>query len=334
MFDGLDVSQTSELDELIDPDRPAVVLYWEDGNFFFTEIAEYVATYLQSMGIAAEARPDIPQAELDGLNIIIVAPHEFCAYGPGRAWSARHLERAVYLNTEQWHTSWFVLAFGFLLRSRLAIDINPASAAALSALGLKSAFMPLLPIDGSCFAHPDHPVSGGLTRYKAVKPLDYPDDIMDRPYDILFVGVSNPRRAKALASLAPILQQHDCFIHAPLFHRPVRPGDPDMIGNGDLAQIARNSKILLNIHQGESHYFEWHRLVLSGIMEGCVVVTERSHPTGVLAAGEHYLETSLEQIGPLLQKLLTTAEGQSTLRRIHSNCRALRERVKESGALS
>lgn len=334
MFDGIEVPQGCELADLIDASRPAVVLYWEDGNFFFTEIAEYTATYLQQMGIKAEARPDVPESELGGLNVIIVAPHEFCVYGPGREWARSNLERAVYLNTEQWHTSWFVLAFGFLLQSGKAIDINPASVAALSTLGLKSAFLPLLPIEGSCFAHPDHPLSEGLTRYKAVKPLDYPADIVERPYDLLFVGVSNPRRAKALASLAPVLQQFDCFVHTPVFHRPVRPGDPDMIGNGDLAQLARNSKILLNIHQGESHYFEWHRLVLSGIMEGCVVVTEKCHPTGVLVAGEHYLEASVEQMGSVIDKLLTTEEGQERLRRIHSNCRELRERVNQHGSLS
>lgn len=333
MFDGLDVSSTWPLEDVVDRNRPVAVLYWQDGNFFFREIAEYAATYLRRMGVEAEARADISEQELDGLNVLIVAPHEFCIYGPGRDWPQRHIQRAVYLNTEQWHTSWFVLAFRFLLESRRVIDINPTSAAALSTLGLEARFLPLLPIKGSCFDHANRQPSDLLARYKAIKPLDYPEDNISRPYDVLFVGVSNPRRAKALASLATVLRQHECFLHTPVYHRPVRPGDPDMISNGDLAQIARNSKILLNIHQGESHYFEWHRLMLSGIMEGCVVVTEKCHPTGILTSGKHYLETTLEEMGALLQHLLTTSAGHSTLRRIHSNCRELREKVNERGAL-
>jgi len=333
-FDGVDPSQVPEFRDVAAADRLTVVLTWDKGNFFFTEIAEYTARYLQSLGMRAESRTDVSAAELEKSNVIIVAPHEFCVYGPGRDWSPRHLQRATYLNTEQWHTSWFALAFGFVIQSGKVIDINPASAAALATLGFEASFMPLLPLAGSCFSHPDQPLSESLTRHKAMKSLHYPEAVHERPYDVMFVGVANQRRAKALAGLAPVLQRYECFVHAPEFATPVRAGDPDMIGNADLAQIARNSKILLNIHQGETHYFEWHRLVVSGIMEGCIVVTEKCHPTGVFQPGEHYLETTLEDMGALIAHLLDTEHGRATLARVHENCRKARNKIMESGTLS
>lgn len=326
-----DLGKIVPLTSLIRRELPTSVLVWTDGNFFFRDIAEYTAAYLRALGFAADCLADEPGERRNDRNLILVAPHEFCVYGPGKNWRAEELERAVYLNTEQWQTSWFSLAYSFIMKSGKALDINPASAATLAELGFESGFIPLLPLEGTCFAQPDGPLSASLLSSKAVKDLDYPKKFLARAYDVLFVGALNDKRSKALACLASKLQAFDCFIHCPSFDGPVRDTDADMLCSSDLAQLARNSKILLNIHQGDAAYFEWHRLFVSGILEGSVVVTEPCVPTGIVFPNEHYLEASVAEMPALIEHLLGTAEGRKTLQRIHRNCRRLRDEILSSG---
>lgn len=322
-----DFDKITPLTSLLQRGLPTSVLFWTEGNFFFQDIAEYSAAYLRALGFEADCLDDEPAERRIDRNLVVVAPHEFCVYGPGKNWHAEDLERVVYLNTEQWQTTWFSLAYSFIMKSGKALDINPASAATLAELGFQSGFIPLLPLEGTCFAQPDRPLSLSLLNSKAVTDLTYPKEFLERPYDVLFVGALNNKRSEALACLAPTLQAFDCFVHCPRFDGPVRDSDADMLNSSDLAQLARNSKILLNIHQGDSAYFEWHRLFVSGILEGCVVITEPCVPTGIVFADDHYLEASVSEMPALIDHLLGTGEGRETLQRIHQNCRQLKDDI-------
>jgi hypothetical protein len=326
-LDRANLNDVASLDQLLDKAKRSIVLHWSDGNFFFSEIAEYTARYLSEVGFTSVCYDDYPLEHLKDCNVIVVAPHEFCVYGPGKDWPEETLSQAVYLNTEQWHTSWFALTYRYVRASQKALDINPSSAAGLARLGATCGFIPLLPLEGSGFAHPQAPLDPRLTDHKFVRPLTFPDSLLQRPYDVLFLATLNERRQQALAFLAPQLSEHECFLHAPKFDRPVRATDPDMVSNADFAQLARNSKILLNIHQGKSRYFEWHRLFLSGMMEGCVVLTEPCAPIGLVRPNEHYIECSLEDMPGALDHYLNSREGQAELEGISANCRALRDRI-------
>jgi len=249
-----------------------------------------------------------------------MAPHEFCVYGAGKDWDEGLLSRAVYLNTEQWHTGWFTLAYKFMIRSNKAIDINPASACGLQHLGIRTAFLPILPLEGTPFRVDRTSISPAFGQARHIRDLTYSDTLANRPYDVLFVGAANARREAALASLAPVLADHDAFIHCPRFKGPVRAGNPDMMSTSDFVQIARNTKILLSIHQGESRYFEWHRLFLFGIMEGCVVLTEPCIPNPFVKGGRDFLECELKDMPERLRWLLETTEGQAEMNRARANC--------------
>lgn len=325
-FEGAPLHLLMPLKAMLDATRPVAVLYWEDGNFFFADIARYTAEFLATLGYRSQVRTD--DASIDpATTLLVVAPHEYCVYGPGRFWDEATAAAAVYLNTEQWHTTWFALAWSALRRSGRVLDINPAAAAAFAALGLQAGFIPLLPLAGTCFDYPRCQLSPAVSQARAIAPLTYPAVFAERPYDVLFVGALNERRSKALASLAPTLAQADAFLHCPTFGKPVKAGDADMLSSSDFTQLARNSRILLNIHQGESHYFEWHRIVLTGIMEGCVVLTEPSNTVGLVTAGVHYIEATLEQMPAVLTGLLQEPQGQVRLEEVHANCAALRARV-------
>lgn len=315
--------------DFLRPGWPVIVLHWKDGNFFFTDIAQYVAETLANAGLDVQLLDDHRDLDLDRTEIIVVAPHEYCVHGPGTEFTAEIAARVLHVNLEQWHTSWFSLALDKMLTSRKALDINPVSARGLARLGIKAGFLPLLPRTGGVFDFGRRPPSDQLTKLRAIKPLTYPSNVLERPYDILFVGYLNKRRAVSLAELSPTLSEYDCFLHAPRFTGPITPDSPNMLGGQDLAQIAQNAKLLLNIHQGESHYFEWHRLVLSGIAQGCVPLTEPCADIGIVEPGKHYIEATLDEMPEKIAWLLGTEEGRSEIERIHENGRALMVRLNK-----
>lgn len=322
-----------QFEDFLDRDRETLVLHWADGNFFFTDIATYLVDYLTRRGYPARCLTDDSALMEADCNLLVVAPHEYCIHGPGKDWSAERFAHAVYFNTEQWHTSWFSLALGVMLRSRMAIDINPASARGLRRLGIRAAFVPLLPTESQVFAFDNAPLSEQTTARRFVKTLTWPQDFCKRPYDVLFVGALNPRRETILAELAPVLARHDAFIHSPRLSGPASASSGNTLPSRDVAQLARNAKILLNIHQGESHYFEWHRLFVSGICEGCVVLTEPCVDTGILTAGVHYLECKTAAMPEMLDHLLTTAEGRARLAEVRANCDALLASITAEGEI-
>jgi hypothetical protein len=313
--------------DFLRPGWPVVVLHWKEGNFFFTDIAQYVAETLADAGFEVQLRDDHRDLDLEGTEIVVVAPHEYCVHGPGTEFTAELAARVVHVNLEQWHTSWFSLALDKMLTSRKALDINPLSARGLSRLGIKAGFLPLLPRAGGVFDFGRQPPSQQLTGLRAIKPLTYPRKVLERPYDILFVGYLNKRRARSLAELGHVLSEYDCFLHAPRFTGPITSDSPNMIGSRDLAQIAQNAKLLLNIHQGESHYFEWHRLVVSGIAQGCVPLTEPCVSIEIVEPGKHYIEASLDEMPDRIGWLLGTEQGRREIERIHENGRTLMARL-------
>lgn len=320
------------LRDFLQPNWPVIVLHWRDGNFFFTDIARYVTETLASAGYDVRMLDDHRGLDLSGVEVIVVAPHEYCVHGPGVDFTPDIAGRVVHVNLEQWHTPWFSLSLDKMLTSRKAIDINPLSARGLSRLGIKAGFLPLLPRTGGVFDFGQDPPSSQLTGLRAIKPLTYPRKVLDRPYDILFVGYLNKRRARSLAELGHVLSDYDCFLHAPRFTGPIRPSSPNMIGSRDLAQIAQNAKLLLNVHQGESHYFEWHRLVVSGIAQGCVPLTEPCANIGIVEPGKHYIEATLEEMPERITWLLGTPEGRREIERVHENGRKLMAKLNKQTA--
>jgi hypothetical protein len=315
--------QLYPLRDVIALNRRVVVLHWQEGNFFFADIARYIAEMLTSAGCRAMVRTNHADLPLEDMEILIVAPHEYCVLGPGAKLPPSLAARTVHVNTEQWHTSWFSLALRHMMTSRRALDINPASARGLARLGIRTGFLPLLPQPGGVFDFSGRGMSADPARLRVIKTLTYPEIFEERPYDVMFAGAFNPRRARALAQLASTMAEHDCFLHVPRFTGPVTRNNPNTIESRSLAQIARNTRILLNIHQGDSHYFEWHRLILSGIAQGCVPLTEPCIDIGVVAAGTHYIATPLEMMPAKLDWLLNTADGRNELGRVHANGRAL-----------
>ncbi|MCT8997416.1 hypothetical protein [Chelativorans intermedius] len=321
----------SSLDEILK--RINVNIYYaENGNFFFKDISYYLRDFLLREGYNVCLLPEEEGNQFSESAIdIVVAPHEFFVIGAGRAWSDKRISRAVCLNTEQWQTPWFARCFSYISKSELGVlDINPNSASGLQALGLKASFVPLLPLEGTAFAQDRRAISDTLRKHKLIKNLNYPSDINQRPYDVLYVAAHNSRREKVLSLLSETLSEYECFIHSPRFSGPIIEGDLDMLSGSDFTQIALNAKVLLNIHRDDVGYFEWHRIFLYGIMNGSVVITEPCLRNPYLRPGENYIESSVTEIPELLHGLFRTDEGRKRLSMISRNNMLLRSKISSN----
>ena len=318
---------STSLQQLIPADRAICVHVYPQGNFFFADIAEHIRLLLNHLGYDVQPKEISAQTQTD----IVVAPHEFMVIGAGAGWSPERTRAAIYVNTEQWQTSWFSLTLNFVQQSNAGvIDINPNSAAAFEALGFRSAFLPLLPSPGSPFDTAALPgIRDTTTRLKYLRPPASTPDYFMRPYDILFVGVSNHRRDHVLGELSGYLARWPSFVHCPTLSGPLQPDNPNALSAAELNELASRAKIMLNIHRDNVSYFEWHRIVLTGVANGSVVVTEACHSNQYLEAGVHYLECAIEDMGEFLEFLVDSDEGRKKLEIVSQNVADLRTRFEE-----
>jgi GR25 family glycosyltransferase involved in LPS biosynthesis len=289
---------------------------WEEGgNFFFAGMANYMRKVLLEAGLKEAMQSSYDESVLD----IVVAPHEFIYHGEGKDWSEKRISNAIYLNTEQWHTKWFSKSLQVISKSKRAMDMNPNSAKALQALGINAVFFPMVDLSSEKVIS-DKQFSFQDRKFINIISKNNRNDYKDREIDILYVGAANERRNTALARMGKTLSSYNTFIHSPnLVGKPISKDCPDAIDYRNVQKLARNSKILLNIHRDEHPYFEWHRLFLMGISNGCVVLTEPCLTNNFLTSGSSYVEMALDKIEDTIKLLLDTDQGQDLLYTIHKH---------------
>jgi Glycosyl transferase family 2 len=109
---------------------------------------------------------------------------------------------------------------------------------------------------------------------------------------VLFLGSLTSRRAQFLARSAPVLSQWRCDLRLFEVRGPVRRSSDHFVTGPTKYELLANSRVLLNVHQGERDYFEWVR-VMEAISNGCLVMTETSGGYAPLVAGEQFVEAGL-----------------------------------------
>ena len=296
---------------------------WETGgNFFFAGMANYMRKVFNKIGMVETTQSVYDSSVVD----IVVAPHEFMYYDEGKNWNDDRVSSAIYVNTEQWNTKWFSKSLDLISKSKKAMDINPNSTKALQSLDIDAVFFPMIQLDQPDVNY-DNQFSFQDRKFIDISSKNDETDFENREIDILYIGASNPRRDTALANMAKTLSSYDTFIHSPnLVGQPIFKDDPDAIDFKNVCKLARNSKVLLNIHRDEYPYFEWHRLFLMGINNGCVVLTESCLENNFLTAGTSrghlnpnasYIESSLSAMPETIKFLFDTDAGKQRLRSVH-----------------
>jgi Glycosyl transferase family 2 len=140
--------------------------------------------------------------------------------------------------------------------------------------------------------------------------LDRFEPDAERTVDMTFIGSSTARRTQALARGAAVLSRYSTAIH--LIDRSSCNGGTVSVVQ-DKWSLLTQSKIVLNLHCGESVDLEWRR-VLDAIHAGAVVVSEHSTSLAPLVAGEHLLVASADAVPFVAEALLRDPERMSRIR--------------------
>jgi len=208
-----------------------------------------------------------------------------------------------------------------LRRAALVLDINQQSAAVLAHFGLPAAFLPLGHVDGfSRFAHqprlPDLPALQTLERSvkEACPAPDAP--LSARPIDIFFIGYLSPRRSGIFERLAERLSRWRCHFVLTDDDRPQVSGENAVLVSEATLGLAQRSKIVLNLHQSDEPFFEWHRIVLQGIWQRALVLSEPAAAQQHFVPGEHFLEAPVDELADVIDWLLGTEAGLRTAERV------------------
>jgi hypothetical protein len=243
----------------------------ERQNAFFVELAEALVAEIEALGGRARiARDEFPEPEA-GLAYALLPPHEYFALSP-RDLRPRPelLARTVFISAEQPGTDFFESNIALAPSAGAVFDINGRAVREYGRRGISAEHL-ILGYTPS-WDHFDADSEAGA----------------EREIDLLFLGCYSKRRARYLASYADAFSEMRCRLVVSDNSLP-NPGSSGNFLHGDEKwQALRDSRLLLNLHQGSHSYFEWHR-VLQAIHCGCVVVTEPSTDHAPLVPGVHFL---------------------------------------------
>ena len=310
------------------------------GNYFFSELRDLLAAAFQSLGLQVDVRD-----EREGFSKVadwhlIVAPHEFFYLGGGLELRDQPSPSNIILfNTEQPSTQWYTRAYHCFSKAYGIWDINHHSSQEISGEGFNCEYVPLGYLsDFKPFQEikelPEHYGTCSLDE-KIRKNTYLHKPFADRPIDILFLGTLSARREKFFAHTSRVLSNHICYLHLPEAQGPLLAGFNTPMDTATSVGLAQRSKILLNIHRGADRYFEWHRIVMHGIWNRALVVTEPCGDGPPFQPGVHFIEAPLSQIPDVVEYYLTDRKGQVEAQAITlRGFQTLREQCKLTDCLA
>lgn len=285
------------------------------GNYFFTEIRDLIAEGLKELGYRVETKNETSWSSEEDAWHIVVAPHEFFYLGAVANSDIEVLpENLILVNTEQPSTKWALLAENYFSVARFIWDINYNSAKEISKNGLKSKFFPLGFASGSYLFKeinqlPENYATCFLDKHTKNNSF-YNKAFRSRPIDISFVGALTHRRDEFFARTAEVISKYKSYIHlSDGLAAPVIPGVTSHMNTETVLGIMQRSKITLNIHHGSDEYFEWHRIVLLGIAQRTLVISETTISTPFFQNGIHYIEAKLKDIPERIEYYLSDPKG-------------------------
>jgi hypothetical protein len=273
-------------------------------NAFFAELAEALVFELDRLGAPARIVVGEFPEHRTGVVTVLLPPHEFVALSGVRP-SLHLMRRCLLISAEQPSSGFFAENLDLAREAGAVLDINHRAVRAYREAGVAAEHLQL--------------------GYSAA--WDRRDAVAARDIDILFVGRTTPRRERALASYAAVLERFDChFVLSD--DRSPNTGDGVNFAARDhkLGLLAR-SKVLLNIHGEDEPYFEWLR-VSEAMSSGCLVVSEHSSDVDPLRPGADLLAGDLASLG-LLAAWMIDDEGRRA-----EMVRSADERMRSSASLA
>ena len=256
------------------------LMHAEAANLFMRELLEQIAFEARLAGVDAQVIDgDFPPGD----DIVyVVVPHEYFIVRPPARWpSTELLSRTIALAVEPPGTPSFEVSADHARRCAIVMDINAKSIDELHRRGVS-----VLPFQLGYSEYFDH--WHGVDR--------------SRQNDIVYLGTSDPRRDALLASYSRWWLSRRVSLFIPSRAPGLRASDSHLAGADKYALLAQ-SRILVNLHRGESRSFEWVR-ALQAMANGAVVISEHSVDSLPLVAGEHFVAAEPDSVGLLARHLL------------------------------
>lgn len=308
------------------------------GNYFFGEIRDLITAGLRAAGMEAEGL-----SEQDGFDPladwqVVVAPHEFFYLGNGPALWQQRPENLILVNTEQSSTKWFSLAYRCFPEAQAIWDINFQTAGLIRRKGWPCAYLPLGYVeDFAPFREIEILPENYATCYLAPEIAQRPclrQPFGERPIDVVFIGGHTGRREQFFAKAAPVLAKYHSYLRLMDNTAPVIPGKNADLDTATVVGLEQRAKILLNIHRGAEQYFEWHRIVMHGIWQKTLVISEPGNPAPPFRPGVDYVAAPLEEIPAKIDYYLSTETGREEAQKIVDRAfRTLSEKCRLSDIL-
>lgn len=252
-------------------------------NVFFGEILKAFGEALEQRGLAVEESVDCFPRPAEDL-VYLYVPHEYHPLVDDLAHpSPAQARRAVAVCTEQPGTNWFQISCMHAERAGGVVDINALGAREMRRWGIKAEHAPL----------------GYVPSWDAWRG----ERDKAREIDLTFLGAHTERRARVLAGCAAAVVQRRSAIHLTESTKPHTAGSRYFLAGERKWRHLADSKVLLNIHQQDLAYMEWHRII-GAVLNGCVVLSEHSLKTEPFTPGEHFVSAHGKDLPQVLEALL------------------------------
>lgn len=284
------------------------------GNYFFNEIRDLICAGLNKAGFQTIIADETTGFLADVDWHVVIAPHEFFYLGVGESLNEiKWPPNVILINTEQPSTKWFALAFDLFSKAYKVWDINHWAAQAINEQGIPADYLPLgyvedFPLFQDVVPLPEHPLT--LSLPKTIRQKSYLNGTFaKRPIDLLFIGNLSNRREQFFSSCGWLLSQYHCYFHFSDSKQPILAGLNTYMNTPTVIGLCQRSKILLNIHRGDDLYFEWQRIVMQGIWQKVLVISEPCEPAPPFTANKDYVEAAQDEIAEKIYYYLSTPEG-------------------------
>ena len=251
-------------------------------NLFFRDLVTELRAEVAAQDVAASIHVgNFPPPRPD-LVYVMVPPHEYFTILDGRHGPLPEVlkQRTMFVCGEQPDTPFFDSNVELAPRGGRVFDINRYAVGEFKRHGIEAQHLQL----GWTPAW-DHLNEG------------------ERDIDVLFMGATSERRDRALASYAHTLIRRRVEIVLSDNSGPNWAPSESFRDDARKWNLLRRAKVILNIHQGATPYFEWLRIV-QAMSCGAVVVSEYSVDFDPLVAGEHLLMGDLDSLHLLCERLL------------------------------
>lgn len=279
------------------------------GNYYFHEIADLICCGCIDAGFEVK-RGDESTGFLDKTDWhIIIAPHEFFIPFGSRTSHTDLPSHTVLVNTEQPALPWFDIAKLFFEKAYAVWDIDYSSWKKIKKHHPRTSFLPL-----------GYSARFDLYRTIPTLPQNYSTCFLsntvkkfcssihewnERPLDVIFIGHASDRRKVFFARSAPFLSKYHCYIHLKKLNDRVRAGKNTSLDSRTVHGLVQRSKIVLNMHQSDGHYFESHRIIMQAIAHQALVVTETSGQYPPFQAGKDFIMRPIADIRKTIEYFLS-----------------------------